>query len=88
MILGYVIDDEWFEYEVDYELVYERLSKYLVKERTKEDIINYLISCDGCKLDLLEDYVDEIHDLFYKDAVKYYHEQKNSDNGVSQKDFI
>lgn len=88
MILGYDINDEWFEYEVDYQDVDKRLRKYLINNRTKEELVDYLISCDGSVLDIYVDYEDEIHEIFYNDAEKHYYDCKNSDNGVDQEDFV
>lgn len=86
--LTYIFDGEFFDYEVNRFNIKKRLYEYLLEEWTQEELIDYIISNDGCHFDYVTDFFEEIHDLFESDAEEFYYECKNSDNGVDQGDFV
>lgn len=86
--LRYKFNNEDFDYEVDRFAIEKKLYEYLRDEWTQEVLIDYIISNDGCQLDYVVDFLEEIHDVFEDEAEEFYYECKNSDNGVDQGDFI
>lgn len=86
--LRYKFDDEDFDYEVDRFDIEKKLYEYLRDEYTQEELIDYIISNDGCQLDYITDFLEAIHDMFEDEAEEHYYDCKNSDNGVDQGDFV
>lgn len=74
--LRYTFDDEQFDYEVDRFDIEKRLYEYLTDEWTKDELVSYILDNDGCALDYVADFLEEIHDLFESDAEEFYYECK------------
>lgn len=77
--LRYTFDNEDFDYDVDRPDVEKRLYEYLNEYWTREELIEYIIDNDGCALDYVRDFLEEIHDLFESEAEEHYYESKEDD---------
>ena len=88
MILTYNFDDESFDYEVESDAIKKALYEWLLDEWSHDEFIDFILSADGCTINIEKDFEEIIYELFEDDAMAYYYEMKNSDNGVSQEDFV
>ena len=77
--LRYTFDDEQFDYDVDRFDIEKRLYEYLTDEWTKDELVSYILDNDGCALDYVRDFLEEIHDLFESEAEEHYYESKEDD---------
>lgn len=77
--LRYTFDDEQFDYDVDRYDIEKRLYEYLTEEWTKDDLVSHILDNDGCVLDYVEDFLEEIHNLFESEAEEHYYESKEDD---------
>ena len=71
MAIKYRVDGEYFEYEIDNE-EYQRAIHKILKEETKESLIDIIISSDMCQLDLSDMLEDELRCYFEDRAYKEY----------------
>lgn len=86
--LRYKFNDEDFDYDVARSDVEKALYDWLLENWTHEELIEYIIDTDGSQVDLLLDFKEEIHDLFESEAEEHYYDEKHSDYGVSDEDFL
>ena len=77
--LRYTFDDEQFDYDVDRDDIEKKLYEYLNEEWTKDELISYILDNDGCALDYVKDFLEEIHDLFESDAEEHFWASKEED---------
>ena len=87
--LTYNIDDEeCFDYEIDRDEMRKRLYQWFLDEWSHDDLIDYIINSDGTEIDLEQEFEEIIYELFEDDALEFYYETKDEDNGVDQEDFL
>ena len=69
MTINYKFDGECFEYEIGNE-EYQKAIHKILKEETKESLIDIIISSDMCQLDLSDMLEDELKCYFENKAYK------------------
>ena len=76
MVISYVFDEGFFDYEVEFEDYEDALKKIIMKCWSLEDCVDYLISCQGCVIDLFKDFEEELKDYFKNDAYAQFRENQ------------
>ena len=71
MIINYKFDGDFFDYEIEYEEYQKALYK-LLREETKESLIDIIISSDMCQMNLSDMLEDELKCYFEDKAYKEY----------------
>jgi hypothetical protein len=91
MIFIYDFEGETFEYHVDVSEVLHVLKNVILKEKSKEELIDIIMNIDG---DVEEYFMDELSEYFEEDAIYAFEEACAFDEdpmgyyGLSIGDFI
>jgi hypothetical protein len=71
MTINYRFDGEFFDYEIEYDTYLLALYKIL-REESKESLIDIITDADGCVLNLKEMFEEELKNYFEDKAYKEY----------------
>lgn len=86
--LRYIFDEENYDYDVDREEIKKELYRWMRDNYSIEELLDYIFDNDLCQIDILKDFLEEIHDLFEDDAEECFWNSKEIYNEYNQEDFI